>query len=215
MDEKYNLGTSLVETLRSDDVVSIATDAAEMSIDAVISNGLLRDLPVVGTLVSLTKVGFTIRDRLFVRKLVKFLAGLKEVSTDQRRELVEKLEADSEYGRRAGEHLIEILDRIDAHRKPYMTAKVFSAYVFGSIDAKTLHRLNYAIERIPFYEIDMVREVLRMWREEKKIDASEATFHALENAGLMTASPGYGGLVYQPSDLCQKFVDLDLDRTKT
>lgn len=214
MDEKHSLGSSLVETLRSDDVASIATEVSELGIDAAIEDGLLKDIPVVGTIVSLTKVGFTVRDRLFVRKLVKFLSGLDSVSVDDRRNMVEKLEADPDYGRNAGEHLIEILEKIDTYRKPFMTARAFSAYVSGRIDAKTLHRLNYAIERIPFYEIDMVRKVHTMSKQEK-IEASEATFHALENAGLMHAATTWGGFVYQPSELCQIFVDLDLDRTET
>jgi hypothetical protein len=127
MSERDTLGSSLVATLRSDEVVSIASDAAELGIDAALAEGLLRDVPVVSTLVSLAKVGLTVRDRLFVRKLLKFLCELKAIPSEERQRMVEKLEADPGYGRNAGEHLIEILDRLDAHRKPEMTARVFAA----------------------------------------------------------------------------------------
>lgn len=52
-----------------------------------------------------------------------------------------------------------------------------------------------------------------MSKDGKLNDESEVDYHALENAGLMYVISGYGGLVYRPSDLCQIFVDLDLDRT--
>jgi hypothetical protein len=87
--------------------------------------------------------------------------------------------------------------------------------VRGSIDIKTLHRLNNAIDRLPFYEIDAVRKIHEMVKTEGKAVASDATYHALENAGLMYAGSAWGGLVYRPTDLCQVFVDLDLDRAGT
>lgn len=215
MSEYKNLGSSLVATLRSDEVVSIASDAAEMGIDAALTEGLLKDVPIISTLMSLTKVGLTIRDRLFVKKLLKFLHELKSIPSKERQGMVEKLEGDSGYGRNAGEHLIEILERLDAHRKPEMTAIVFAAYVAGRIDIKTFHRLNNAIDKLPFYEIDSVRQIHTLSEDGRLDDAKGIDYHALENAGLMHVLSGYGGLVYRPSDLCQVFVDLDLDRMGT
>jgi hypothetical protein len=128
MSEHDNLGSSLVATLRSDEAVSIASDAAELGIDAALAEGLLKDVPIVSTLVSLAKFGLTVRDRLFVRKLLKFLRGLRDIPSEERKRIAEKLEADPDYGRNAGEHLIEILERLDAYRKPEMTSRVFAAY---------------------------------------------------------------------------------------
>lgn len=159
MSESDNLELSMEETLRSDEVVSIASEAAELGIDSAFADGLLRDVPIVSILVSLGKIGLTIRDRLFVQKLLKFLRELKDISPEERQGMVDKLEADLGYGRKVGEHLIEILEKVDAHRKPEMTARVFSAYVKGRIDIRTFHRLNNAIEKLPFYEIDTVRKV--------------------------------------------------------
>ena len=95
-----------------------------------------------------------------------------------------------------------------------MVARVFEAYLTGRIDIKLFHRLNHAIERIPFFEIDEVRRIYELSTQDK-IEASDATLQALDNAGLMYAASGWGGLVYRVSDLCQAFVELDLDRTQT
>lgn len=221
MAEKEGIGTSLVATLKSDDAVSIAANASELAIDAVLEDGILKDIPVFGTLVSLAKVGFSIRDRIFISKLVKFLSGLDELSADERKSMAEKLDADPAYGRNTGEHLIEILERIDAHRKPFMIAKVFSAYVKGTIDANMLNRLNLAIDQIPFYEIDNVRKVRDQYLKLKE-DNPEAGLHsenlpslqALERTGLLSAVSGWGALVYLPTDLCGVFLSLALDSTK-
>lgn len=215
MSDTDSLGTSLVATLRSDEVGSIAAHAAELGIDAALAAGLLRDLPIISTLVSITKVGLNVRDTLFIRKLLKFLRELKDVSPQERQRMVEKLESDPDYGRSTGEHLIEILEKLDAHRKPEMTARIFLAYLRGRIDVRTLHRLNHAVDRLPFYEIDTVRKIHEAFTTEGKTDAGKDTYYALENAGLMYATSGFGGLAYKPSDLCQVFIDLDLDRVGT
>jgi hypothetical protein len=92
-----------------------------------------------------------------------------------------------------------------------MTAKVFSAYVAGTIDALSLHRLNYAVERIPFFEIDNVRGILNMLKG-KTLAADEATLHAMVNAGLLSTVSAWSGISYEATALCQLFIDLDLDK---
>lgn len=223
MAEKESIGKALVATLKSDDAVSIATDASELAIDAVLDEGMLRDIPVFGTLVSLAKIGFSIRDRIFVSKLVKFLSGLENLPSDERRTMAEKLDADPAYGRNTGEHLIEILERIDAHRKPFMVAKVFSAYVRGAINANALNRLNFAIDQIPFFEIDNVRKARDQFLELKKanpeigglLSDNSPHLQILERTGLFSAISGWGALVYCPTDLCEMFLNLGLDSTRS
>lgn len=211
MSDIPDLESSLVNTLGSDEFVGTAAEAAELGLDAALSDGLLKDVPVVSTLISVVKFGLTIRDRLFANNLLKFLRGLRGMPPEDRRDMVARLEADPAYGRRAGEHLIEILVKVDAHRKPEMIAKVFSAYVAGAIDARTLHRLNNAIERLPFYEIDSARTVFEMPPNGNE-ELGECSYQALESAGLVSASAAFGGMHYQPTNLCQVFVQLDLDR---
>lgn len=43
-------------------------------------------------------------------------------------------------------------------RKPKMISAVCLAYLQSRIDATMLHRLNYAVERIPVHEIAALRE---------------------------------------------------------
>jgi hypothetical protein len=72
------------------------------------------------------------------------LVGLADLSKWQRDDMVSRIEADPEYGRRVGSHVIELLDHVDSHRKPMMLATVFAAYAIGEIDVHVLNRLNAA-----------------------------------------------------------------------
>lgn len=75
-----------------------------------------------------------------------FLMTFPDVPSETRVELVRRLEAEPEYNRKAGEHMIELLDRIDGHRKATMIGHAFAAYGLERIDLITLQRLNAAIE---------------------------------------------------------------------
>ena len=211
MSKHHELGTAVVEMLSSGEVRDLVKEYAEIGIDAALSDGPLKDIPVIGTIIGLAKVGISISDRILIRKIIKFLGPLSDMSDKMRQEMIQKLEADAAYGRKVGEHLIEILERLEAHRKPQMIASGFKAYAQGEIDALLLHRLNYAIDRIPSYEISEVRRIHEMPREER-LEANVATLQALLNAGLVNVISGYGALVYEPNDLCEIFLGLNLDR---
>jgi hypothetical protein len=211
MSKHHELGTAVVETLSSGEVQDLIKEYAEIGIDAALSDGPLKDIPVISTIIGLAKVGISISDRILIRKIIKFLGPLSDMSDKMRQEMIQKLETDAAYGRKVGEHLIEILDRLEAHRKPQMIASVFKAYAKGEIDATLLHRLNYAIDRIPSYEISEVRRIHEMPHEER-LEANAATLQALLNAGLVNVISGYGALVYEPNDLCEIFLGLNLDR---
>src|SRR5947208_15527036 len=127
MSKSTELGAAVVESLATEAATEIAKEYAEIGLDAVLSEGLLKDIPVVNTVVALGKLGISINDRLLIKKLLAFLSNFQTVSAEDRTEMVRKLESDSAYGRKVGEHIIELLDRIESHLKPRMVALVFKA----------------------------------------------------------------------------------------
>lgn len=204
----------MIATLKSDEAIAVASEVAEAAIDAQLAEGVLREVPVVGTVLAVARAGSNIRDAIFVRKLLKFLRDFRATSQEERDAMIGRLEADPDYGRSVGQHLTDLLEKIDSHRKPAMLALVFLAYMRGQIDARMLNRLNHAIETLPFYEIDSIRRVHETFKREEKTDERPETYHALENAGLMKAESAWGGMVYLPTDLCEVFVGLELDRAR-
>jgi hypothetical protein len=87
-------------------------------------DGLARDVPLVNTLVTAIRISAAVRDRIFMKKLLDFLGPLANTPVAERLAMVKKLEADPAFGRRVGEHLMELIDRIESHRKPRMLARI-------------------------------------------------------------------------------------------
>ncbi|MDF4560139.1 hypothetical protein P3494_26935, partial [Vibrio parahaemolyticus] len=71
--DKLSLEESLVSTM-GQRLGGTGTELAEIAIDSVLDDGVLKDIPVVGTAVSLYQTGVAVRERQYVKKLVTFLS---------------------------------------------------------------------------------------------------------------------------------------------
>jgi hypothetical protein len=208
--ESPPLETAVGVVLESDELQSVVGEYLEIGIDAIMKDGLAMHLPVVGTVVAGYRVVGRIRDRAFLKKLLDFLNPMKAIPAVERKEMVRKLEADEDYGRKVGEHLIDLLDRISAHRKPVMLSRIFLAYSRGEVDAKMLHRLFHAVEQLPTFEIPMMRKQV----ETGPSPPTRASSANLANAGLVHTvyGPRGGPGGYTITDTGDAFLRLELDR---
>lgn len=211
MRSSVELGSAVVESLTTEKSIDLIKEYAEIGFDNLISDGLLKDIPVFNTIMAFGRLGISIHDRLFVKKLLTFLIDFQAVSYQERVAMVKKLESDPQYGRKVGEHIIELLDRIESHMKPRMVSLVFKAYSSSMIDAVMLHRLNNAIEGIPVMEVKNIRKFSDT-SQKMEDEFDPISLQAFVNAGLANVFSGFGGLIYKPNDVCSSFLELELDR---
>jgi len=197
--------------LRSDDIKSLAVDYAELGIDRMLAEGIARDIPFIGSLVGVAKIGVTIHGRLFAKKLFQMLGPLAAIDTSARVEMIDRLENDPKYGRKVGEHLIELIDRIEAHRKPPMISAVFLAYQKNEIDADMLNRLTHAVERIPVFDIGALRPLLS---KSRLVDENDpiSSLQNLLYAGVVKTNGVWDGDKYSVNEVGEAFLRLNLDR---
>jgi hypothetical protein len=192
----------VASALTSPDLDDLAADYAQLGLDGFIGADAVSEIPVIKSVVAVVRAGLRVRDRLFARKLLDFLSGLRGISEWERRDMVSRLEADPGYGRRVGEHLTELLDRIDSYKKPKMITRVFRAYADRQIDGTILHRLCAAIERVPSFEIPALRPYSEAVPEKRA--TSIVTLQNLQA----------GGLGYNLNEVGEQFLKLDLDRVE-
>lgn len=204
------LGSSITETLLSEPACSLAAEYAEIGIDAVLSEGVLKDIPFVNSLIAIANISISITDRILVNKLIKFLSAIQDVPTGERQKMVARLEADPAFGRKVGEHILELLIRVEGKQKPKMLAQAFAAYAKEKIDSRTLLRLNHAIEYLPSSELSNIRPFYNR-PPETPFEFDAYTGQALTTAGLAEIDAGFGGVSYAKTELCKIFLELNLD----
>ena len=143
-----SLEDSLVDSIHAPDLTETLAEVAQVGFDQLLSeDNVLRDIPVFGTVVRLAKTVGVIRDRIFLAKVLRFLARLGDIPPQDRVKFVKSMEDRGER-QRVGEALVLLLDRMDDMDKPELLAKLFAAYLREHIDLETFRWLASALDSL-------------------------------------------------------------------
>lgn len=215
MDKKpSSSGQSLIRTIAKNDFSNAVFSVAEVALDHNLIEGVVKDLPIIGTLVSLVKAGQSISEAMIVRQLQRFLVELKDVSVEEREKLLEKYPDGSDGQRRLGENLLLAIERLDDVSKPKILARFFTALMKSEIDYVTFSRLARALEKFNMELLPNLRFFYT--RQEPQVDIPEEIIHELSLAGLVWAELSSSGTIagaagYRVSIIGENFLSLGFD----
>lgn len=147
MKEK-SLSIAFADTL-ADDTISCISDLEEVGLDAVMEDGILKDIPIVSTAIALYKIGNSIKERHNLKKLLVFLNELNNGILDEqkRKEYQQKLQSNEKFRNQEIEYLLVLIDRYISYDKPQMLAKLYLAYLDGTIIGQELTMYAEVIDR--------------------------------------------------------------------
>ncbi|WP_405210564.1 hypothetical protein [Dokdonia sp. Asnod2-E02] len=154
------LSTSLKETISSSELSGIGTEIAEITIDSIMNEGVLRDFPIVGALVGVWKTGVAINDHRFLRKMLLFLSESSKLSDEARKDIIEKLD-EEDYQAESGEKLIAIIDKLETGSKSILLGRALALFGNKIINKDEFWRVSFIIERLPMSDIIALKE----WKE--------------------------------------------------
>ncbi len=136
MEERENkvlanaFGNSLTE-----DAIGCLGDYVELGLDSILEDGVFKDIPIVSTVISIFKIGNSIRERQSIKKLIVFLneiyAGAS--NTEKLKKYKEKFNSKDKFQNQQIEYLLVLIDRYISYDKPKMLAKLYMAYLDGVI----------------------------------------------------------------------------------
>ena len=151
--ESNDLASSLVDSFTDFDSAQITPDWVELALDHVLDDGIIKDIPIVRSIVGVVKAATSIRDRALVKKIVGFLFSLNSVSPEIRKQFKEKLDADEKFRNKIGEKLLLVIDRLDDMDKPRLIASAFQAFMEEKIDFDIFQRLASAIDKTFYVDL--------------------------------------------------------------
>jgi hypothetical protein len=189
-------------------------DVEQYIVDGLLTPDIASHIPGVKYVVAFARAFNAVRDRMLLLKIAQFFEALSDVPLADKRLMAQSLETDPKYRRKVGEHILDLLERIESKRKPAMCGYVFAAYAKGEIDVTLLQRLLSCIERLPSIEIDSVRIMVEAGPGEVWAAVDRETKTALGNAGLLDLNMTMDGNMYDLNPTGRAFVQLGLD-TKT
>ena len=132
--EEQSLALSFGNSL-TEEVSGITGEYVEIGLDALVEDGILKDIPIVSTAVSIYRIGKSIRERHHVAKLISFLNEINKGIADEekRQKYREKFCRNEKFRNQELEYILILVDRYISFDKPQMLAKLYLAYLDGEI----------------------------------------------------------------------------------
>lgn len=190
-------------------LVEAALEGTEVVVDTLIDSEILKSIPVVGTAVKLIKGAGQIRDRIFAAKIMRFLQTLDAVSPQLKDEIRKRVAQSPADGRRVGETVVLLLDRLSELSKAELLAILFVAYAYGHISSLDFQRLAHAVDSA--FMDDLNTFLAASHNIGKKSPSTGGYLKALYPSGLTEFMGGkqlgtIGEIYFQPSSLGKKLM---------
>lgn len=201
--KEKELSKSLKETIYNSNLAEIGANIAEVTIDSVLKEGVLKDFPIIGTLVGIWKTGVTINDYLFLNKLILFLNESSKLSEHNRSKIIDNLESE-DYQTEAGEKLISIIDKLETGSKARMLGKALTLFGNKNISKDEFWRVSFVIERLPMSDIIALKD----WKSSdlNKINVIRKHLYLSVGLGWFVLDMSSTGFCWQER-LCEIFAD--------
>ena len=144
-----DLSKSLKDSL-SPEFESIISNAAELGIDALLEDGVLKDIPFISSAISIYRIGKSIKEQHNLKKLICFLDELNKCSLDEnnRNLYAEKFQQNEKFQKQQLDYIMILVDRYLDYNKPRMLAKLYLAYLFEYIDWQVFSTYAEIIDRL-------------------------------------------------------------------
>lgn len=147
--EKGSLSLSFSDSL-PENISGMVGEIAEIGIDSVMDEGLLKDIPFVSTAISIYNIGKSIRERHHIMKLKMFVEEFNQgiINDEQRIEYREKFRKNEKFRNQELHYILLILDRYIEPSKSQMLAKMYLAYLDEHIDWNEFRKYSEIIDRL-------------------------------------------------------------------
>lgn len=154
-DDLPKLEGKLVESLEVKELGSLTADYAELGLDSILDNGIVKDIPILRTAFSLVKIGLNVRDRIYVKKIYGFLSQVGQTTQEQREKFVRD---NCQNVKRFEEAVLLILEQADRIEKTTLIGKIFKACILGKIRYSDAVTLSEMVNRVFWEDLDSMFE---------------------------------------------------------
>lgn len=148
-----NPNKSIELAIKNPNLQSLTQDYGELLIDGMMDDGVLKDIPIVGSVVNTIHFVNSISKHFASKKIYKFLYQLNEISEDERNKKINEINASGKYQSTVGEMIFELLERIESDGKPEIIGKLFAAVIEGKIKYISYLKSTHIIKNIFYYDL--------------------------------------------------------------
>ncbi|HJJ06083.1 MAG TPA: hypothetical protein OIM35_00170 [Clostridiaceae bacterium] len=144
-----------------DDSKDIIGDYLEIGIDSIIDGGILKEIPIVKTIVGVLKVGKNVHDRNLLKQTLVFINEFNrnEIRQDKIEEYKKRIENDQKKCEDELGRIILLLNNFIDREKSIMLSKVFKDYVGQLLNWNEFCEYSEIINRLFIQDFSFLQEV--------------------------------------------------------
>lgn len=153
-----SLSLPLFESIAESPLAELGTDLGEVVLDSILDDGVLKEIPIIGSVVALFKTGSNIRDRLYLKKLLLYLKALASLSPDDKNRFRSFFESPKER-ERFGESLLLLLEKSNDMQKPELLGHLWAACARGELPFDQCMRISFMIDSVYFSDLTFLSQM--------------------------------------------------------
>ena len=144
----------------SEEAITVTSELVEVGLDSILNDGLLKEIPIISTVISTYRIGKGLKERFYIKKLAAFINELNRGIANQEKlkSYKNKIKANPSFRAQEAEYLLILLDRyIDMEKSKYL-AKLFLAYLDGKLTWKQLSVYAEMLDRFINGDLEMLQK---------------------------------------------------------
>ncbi|TDF34551.1 hypothetical protein EYS14_24180 [Alteromonadaceae bacterium M269] len=175
-----NPNKKLLKSVLGTNASSLANSLGEFAIDQCITDAVLKDIPIVGTVLALYKAGNDAQAYLFAKKVLRFLQETESIPLDVRVKFVSELsESDKE---KLGDNLLLLINNIRELNAAEYLGRCFSLLMTGKINHFTFYQYTHIIECLTPY---LLQQIIFLYQHKNMAPVITSDIYLLSSYGLL------------------------------
>lgn len=175
MKEQFN------EIIKSKELKNLSIDLVEKVLDNEISNEILKEIPLLKSIVTARNIYTSYTDRIFIKKAMNVLLELNEVSWKERTELTAEL--DDEYGSGI-EKILMAINQLETIKKCEVYGKLCKLKALKKINTEDFLRLTKLIQDSYLDDLVLITDFKGKGKE-----IHEGDYYSILSLGLIYQEP--------------------------
>ncbi len=166
---EFETNKTIIDSI-TPETANILSNLGEVVIDNLdLVDGVLKDIPIVSSVISFGKIGFTINNQLFIKKFTLFIKSSENVKNSEAFSAFKLEISDPDKREKIANHLLEIIDKTIEEEKIKIYSKLFDKYVNGILTWDEFYIMTLTVYDLHILGIQFIKEILTNNDLEKNI----------------------------------------------
>lgn len=177
----------------SEPSIDLTSEILEIPIDQITDNEIIKQLPLVGSIVKLSKLSLAIRDRFLLKKTLRFIVQVNQASDSQKfQKHFKNLQSNKKIMEKELEHVLFVLDRLNNQRKSEILANFYISYIDKDIefDWDDFCTFSEILEIFSVYDYETLDRLKSQPFNDNSMSINRLSLTRLNSLGLVTYFSG-------------------------